>query len=163
MSKSYTRILVMLLATATFAFTLGAPTAANAHCQVPCGIYDDHARVHAMLEDVATIAKAVDKIAGLAGKTDAQSLNQKVRWITTKEAHASNIIKVVAEYFLTQKIKPKAPKDKGYNTYLQMLTDHHAVMAAAMKTKQTVDTKAVDKLRKAVVKLEKWWPKPKGR
>ena len=31
------------------------PLPTNAHCQIPCGIYDDHARVQAMLEDAATI------------------------------------------------------------------------------------------------------------
>ena len=55
------------------AVVVGATADANAHCQVPCGIYDDHARIHQMLEDVATIAKAVTQIAELAGKTDAQS------------------------------------------------------------------------------------------
>ena len=30
-----------------------------AHCQIPCGIYDDRARVASMLEDVATIHEAV--------------------------------------------------------------------------------------------------------
>ena len=39
-----------------------------AHCQIPCGIYDDHARVALMLEDVATIHKAVSQIADLAAR-----------------------------------------------------------------------------------------------
>ena len=38
---------------------LGSPQASRAHCQIPCGIYDDHARVHAMLEDVTTIEKSL--------------------------------------------------------------------------------------------------------
>ena len=37
---------------------LMVPQTANAHCQVPCGIYDDSARVQSMLEDAATITKA---------------------------------------------------------------------------------------------------------
>ena len=37
-----------------------APLSLNAHCQVPCGIYDDHARVEAMAEDAATVIKAVN-------------------------------------------------------------------------------------------------------
>lgn len=52
---------------------------ALARCQIPWGIYDDHARGPSMLEDVATIAKAVDAIADLSGKSDAQSQNQLVR------------------------------------------------------------------------------------
>ena len=137
------------------AVVVGATADANAHCQVPCGIYDDHARIHQMLEDVATIAKAVTQIAELAGKTDAQSMNQMVRWINTKETHASKIIDTVAVYFLTQKLKPS---DKNY---VAKLKDHHTVMQAAMTTKQTVDQAAVDALRASVKGLEKHWPKKK--
>lgn len=35
---------------------LVAPPRALAQCQIPCGIYDDHARMEAMLEDAATVA-----------------------------------------------------------------------------------------------------------
>ncbi len=58
---------------------------AYSHCQIPCGIYDDHARVQSMLEDVATARKSVQLIAGLSGKPDAQSNNQLVRWVMNKE------------------------------------------------------------------------------
>ena len=78
---------------------------ALAHCQIPCGIYDDHARVASMLEDVATIRKAVSQIAELAGKTDPQSQNQLVRWVMNKETHAQNIIDSISDYFLTQRVK----------------------------------------------------------
>ena len=53
----------------------------QAHCQIPCGIYDDHARVQSMLEDAATVEKSAKLIAELAGKPDAQSQNQLVRWV----------------------------------------------------------------------------------
>ena len=54
---------------------------AFAHCQIPCGIYDDHARVTAMLEDAATVEKSIKLINELAGKSDPQSQNQLVRWV----------------------------------------------------------------------------------
>ena len=75
---------------------IGNPDAASAHCQVPCGIYDDPARVQALLEDAATIRKAMKQASALAGKTDAQSVNQQIRWTMTKEAHAANVIEVVS-------------------------------------------------------------------
>jgi len=50
---------------------------ASAHCQVPCGIYDDHARIHAMQEDASTIAKAVKKLNASADKTDARTTQLK--------------------------------------------------------------------------------------
>jgi len=77
---------------------------ASAHCQIPCGIYDDHARIQAMLEDAATVAKAVKLINELAEKTDPQSQNQVVRWVMNKEKHAQNIISTVSDYFLTQRV-----------------------------------------------------------
>lgn len=144
------------------AIVLALPSTAAAHCQVPCGIYDDHARVHGMLEDVTTIAKAVGEIGALAKKSDAQSLNQATRWIMTKEQHATRIITTVSEYFLTQKIKPADPKDRrAWTKYVQLLTDHHRVMKLAMKAKQTVDGAVVAELRTAVKALEAHWPKPK--
>ena len=126
---------------------------ASAHCQVPCGIYDDHARIHAMQEDASTIAKAVKKLNASADKTDAQSLNQRVRWTNTKEEHASRIIEVVSTYFLTQKLKPvkeKAKNKAAYKEYIERLVACHQVMKKAMKTKQTVDSEAVDKLVEAI-------------
>jgi nickel superoxide dismutase len=126
------------------------PHLALAHCQVPCGIYDDAARITRMYEDTATIEKAMVQMQDLAGKGDAQSANQLTRWIITKENHASNIITTVAEYFLTQKVKPVAADDEGYAAYLAKLADHHSVMVAAMKAKQNSDPAIVAKLRAAL-------------
>lgn len=131
------RMLVLGLAAA---LTLAAlPQDAGGHCQVPCGIYDDEARIAQMAEDATTIGKAIDQINDLAGKDDAQSANQLTRWIMTKEAHASNVITIVSEYFLTQKVKPVEPGSDGYQAYLEKLADHHRVMRAAMKAKQSAD------------------------
>lgn len=132
---------------------------AQAHCQVPCGIYDDAARIARLHEDAATIAKAIAQINGLAGQHDSTAMNQATRWINTKEQHASHIIEVVAQYFLTQKVKPQAAGSPEYKDYLKTLADHHAVMAAAMKTKQTVDETAVDKLRHAIDALGRHYGK----
>lgn len=129
------------------------PQLVAAHCQVPCGIYDDAARVTRMYEDAATIEKAMLQMEDLAGKTDAQSGNQFARWAATKENHASNIITIVAEYFLTQKVKPVAADDPGYADYLAKLADHHLVMKAAMKAKQKVAPEVVTQLRAAIEKL----------
>ncbi len=126
------------------------PALASGHCQIPCGIYDDAARIERLYEDVTTIEKGIGMINDLAGKTDAQSANQLTRWIMNKEEHASNIITIVAEYFLTQKVKPVAPGAEGYEAYLQNLADHHGVMTAAMKAKQNADPQSVVALREAI-------------
>ena len=140
--------LLGLLAIATVV-ALAPQSTLLAHCQMPCGIYDDAARIKHLQEDATTIGKAVDQIRRLAEKHDAESLNQSVRWINTKEEHASSIIEIVSDYFLTQKVKPVAPGAEGYDAYLKSLADHHAVMVAAMKTKQTVDPANVEALNKA--------------
>ena len=130
------------------------PTA-SAHCQVPCGIYDDQARFTAMREDATTISKAIAKINELAGAHNSLGMNQATRWVMTKEIHASHVITVVAEYFLTQKLKPVTKGDAAYDAYLASLADHHAVMRAAMKTKQTADPAAAEALSKAIDALAK--------
>ena len=73
-----------------------------------------------------------------------------VRWIDTKEVHASHVIQVVSEYFLTQKVKTVAPGAEGYDGYLKKLADHHAVMVAAMKAKQNADPGTAEKLKAAI-------------
>ncbi len=79
---------------------------AYAHCQLPCGIYDDHARVLSMLEDVRTIEKSVRLIKELSGENDPLSQNQQIRWVMNKEEHAQKIISSMCDYFLTQRVKP---------------------------------------------------------
>lgn len=112
-----------------------------AHCQVPCGVYDDQRRFETMLEDTKTIAKALTQINELAKKSDALSKNQLARWVVTKEAHASNVQKIIAEYFMTQRIKP------GADGYMKKLPAAHAVMVAAMGCKQKVDPATAAELK----------------
>lgn len=129
---------------------------AEAHCQIPCGIYDDHNRVHQIREDITTIQKSVTLINELATKKDAQSQHQLVRWVMNKEKHAENIIRTISDYFMTQKIVPTSLGDKKY---LEQLARHHAVMVAAMKCKQSSDMKTVQALIAAVDNIEGDWPK----
>ena len=114
-----------------------------AHCQVPCGIYNDAARIIQIQEDFSTIQKAMTKIKELSQQQDATSMNQLTRWIMTKEDHASKIQKVVSEYFLTQRIKAKT-KGSEFDSYVKQATTLHQILVSAMKCKQTVDSGHVD-------------------
>jgi nickel superoxide dismutase len=122
---------------------------AAAHCEVPCGIYDDQRRFEQMLEDHQTIAKAMTAIRDLTAKrnegAEPLSANQLIRWVATKEAHATSTQDIIARYFMTQRIKPDA------DGYVKKLTAAHAVMIAAMKCKQTVDAANADALRAAIL------------
>jgi nickel superoxide dismutase len=129
--------------------------AVHAHCQIPCGIYDDHARVHAMLEDAATVEKSIKLITDLSGKDDPQSQNQLIRWVMNKEKHAQNIITTISDYFLTQRVKP-SQKD-----YSERLTRHHAVILAAMKVKQHADISYAQDLRASIETLLVYYPQDK--
>ena len=113
-----------------------------AHCQVPCGIYNDVARIIQIQEDFSTIQKAMTKIKELSQQQDATSMNQLTRWIITKEDHASKIQKVVSEYFLTQRIKAKT-EGSEFDTYVKQTTTLHQILVSAMKCKQTVDKQNV--------------------
>ena len=139
-----------LAACVTIALWTASAERTLAHCQVPCGIYDDAARIARLGEDAATIAKAVKQINALAGSHEAQAFNQAARWVATKEVHASHVIEVVSTYFLTQKVKPVAVGAEGHGAYLKKLADHHAVMVAAMKTKQKADPAVVEALHHAI-------------
>ena len=114
-----------------------------AHCQVPCGIYNDVARIIQIQEDFSTIQKAMTKIKELSQQQDATSMNQLTRWVMTKEDHASKIQKVVSDYFLTQRIKPKT-EGSEFDTYVKQTTTLHQILVSAMKCKQTVDLGHVD-------------------
>ena len=112
----------------------------HAHCQVPCGIYDDAVRIIQIREHVTTIEKAMNKIEQLTSdESSAQNFNQLVRWINTKEEHATFIQSIIADYFLAQRIKPKKNNEAGRQKYVDQTLLLQQIIVAAMKSKQTVD------------------------
>ncbi len=118
-----------------------APTQLSAHCQVPCGIYDDNNVLKSMHTDYETIEKAVKKIAELSKDTNANS-HQLVRWINNKESHAQAMQEKVLNYFLAQRLK-LAEATTNKESYLKKLETCHKVIVAAMKCKQSSDPKDV--------------------
>jgi nickel superoxide dismutase len=112
----------------------------SAHCQIPCGIYDDNARVQSMLEDAETVEKSIKMINALSEKSDASSRNQLVRWVMNKEKHAQKIITTISDYFLTQRVK------SSQEDYTKRLVDHHAVIVSAMEVKQNAEMSYVKTL-----------------
>ncbi|MGY0220094.1 superoxide dismutase, Ni [Endozoicomonadaceae bacterium StTr2] len=146
---------LLLLVVMSSGLLLFNPSLTRAHCQIPCGIYDDYARIQAMLEDAATVEKSAREIAEMAGKTDAQSQNQLVRWVMNKEKYAEKIIWTISDYFLTQRIKPD---QKDYD---EKLKKHHAVMLAAMKAKQNADVKFAIALKNSIEALAPYYPEHK--
>ena len=129
-----------------------------AHCEVPCGIYDDHAMVKQMLLDAETISKASAQIQLLAAKVDATSLNTISRWVMVKEEHSRNLQHVNAWYFMTQRVKAVPSTDPGYADYLGRLAAHHAISVNAMKAAQSLDRSAQSALRSSIEAVAPWYP-----
>jgi len=119
----------------------------GAHCEVPCGIYDDEMRANMIAEHATTIEKAMNEISELSSKAPL-NYNQIVRWVTNKELHATEVQHIVSQYFLTQRIKPDTDQ---YGKKLEVL---HQMLVAAMKCKQTTDLSNVKQLRSLLKDFE---------
>lgn len=133
---------------------------AFAHCEVPCGIYDDSVRISLIKEHITTVEKSMKLILELS-KEASPNYNQLVRWVMNKEEHASKIQEIVSQYFLHQRIKLTDPADKEkYQKYLTELELLHKLLVYSMKTKQSTDMANIEHLRKTVVAFEKSYFKP---
>jgi nickel superoxide dismutase len=143
MRRSHACLLITVLALAT-----AAP--AHAHCQIPCGIFDDELRVQLIEEHITTIEKSMNQIVAL-GKETPINYNQLVRWIDNKDQHAQEIQDIVAAYFLSQRIKtPDSREGKPWEQYVEQLATLHQIQVAATKAKQTTDLATVEALRSLV-------------
>lgn len=133
-------IMVLLL-------TLLSASSVLAHCEIPCGIYDDEMRCDMIGEHITTIERSMNMIAELSAEQD-KNYNQLIRWISNKEHHASEIQHIVYQYFMTQRIKPVDKENSvAYNKYVRQLTLLHEMLVYAMKAKQSIDITHVEKLK----------------
>ena len=131
--KCFYTVLVFLMIFLTTAY-------AAAHCEIPCGIYDDEMRVKMIAEHITTIEKSMNQIVKLRGQKP-ENCNQRVRWVMNKEDHANELQWIVSQYFMTQRIKLDA------ENYAQKLSVLHKMLVYAMKCKQTTDLSHITMLR----------------
>ncbi len=120
---------------------------ATSHCEIPCGIYDDELRIKLLLEHITTIEKSMKQIVVLE-EADHHNANQLVRWVVNKDRHADELQKIVAQYFMTQRIKLDAVD------YAKKLSVLHQMLVYGMKCKQTTDLANAEKLRSLVSEFE---------
>ena len=123
------------------------PVLVSAHCEVPCGIYDDEMRIKMLNEHIDTIEKSMMMIKDIQ-KHEEINYNQLNRWIANKDKHANKFQHIATQYFLTQRIKP------GTKHYEKKLVLLHKMVVFAMKCKQTTDMENVKELRGLVTKFE---------
>ncbi len=146
---------MLLIAVAATAVLYIVPAPVSAHCQIPCGIYDDSLRIALLNEDIATIEKSMKSITELSVAAD-KNYNQIVRWVTNKDDHADKFMEIVSDYFLAQRIKaPEAAEAAGREAYLHKLELLHQMTVTAMKCKQTTDLANVEKLKGLVADFTK--------
>jgi nickel superoxide dismutase len=136
------------------ALTLMGTVAAAAHCQIPCGIYDDGLRTKLIAEHIGTIDKSMGKIEELSAAQQ-PDFNQLSRWVANKDQHADELVHIVTYYFMGQRLKPSDLADpEKKDRYLEQLTLLHGMMFHAMKAKQTTDHQHVERLRELLGRFE---------
>ena len=129
-----------------FAF-FALPSFANAHCQIPCGLYDDENVFRELELDLRNIEKSMNEIIKLAGNAKTEQ-NQTVRWVQNKELHADHFAGKLQKYFSAQRIKLVETKDKEqFDILVSKLVLLHRMTVYAMKSKQTTDLKNLEALR----------------
>ena len=125
--------------TQRFVQALAPRTVVNAHCDIPCGIYDPHGAVLA----AETVAKMVDLIGALDGGSPADR-NNFVRCVAVKEQHAE-LVKHEVQVIWSDYFKPE---------HLVANPDLHTkvwnLLKLAGKNKQNVDAEAAAQLQVAV-------------
>ena len=121
-----------------------------AHCQIPCGIYDDPARFVLLKEHVTTMEKSMKQITELSNE-EHSNWNQVVRWVKNKEDHADEFTHLVTYYFMAQRIKPVDPaKEADHARYVARITMLHEMVFFAMKAKQSTDLGHIARLRSLI-------------
>lgn len=140
------RYIASLLITA--ALLAAGASRLGAHCQIPCGIYNDPVRFTLLEEHITTIEKSINQINQLGQQHDHPEYNQLVRWVQNKEDHVAHLTEIVTDYFLAQRVKPADPKDEAATRkYVRQVTLLHQMIIAGMKAKQGTDLKPVADLR----------------
>jgi nickel superoxide dismutase len=142
-----TRALAGLTAALAMALAL-APTTVKAHCQIPCGIYDDEMRFRMLEEHITTIEKSMNLVNELSAEPS-KNANQLVRWVMNKEHHADEMVSIVTQYFLQQRLKPEEAETNP-EKWTARVKACHQILVYAMKAKQTTDLANIEKLRAGV-------------
>ena len=87
--KNIKTIFLSLIVISTFLL----PTKSYAHCEIPCGIYQDSLRIQMINEHIETIEKSMKMINKLSAEGE-KNYNQLVRWIMNKEEHVKKFKKL---------------------------------------------------------------------
>lgn len=145
------KFILILLTSLSFLFISLKTTS---HCEVPCGIYDDELQIDLIYEHISTIEKSIEQLNEL-GSESPVNYNQMVRWINTKEDHATKIQDIVNQYFMTQRVKAVDVSDQAaFDNYVAQITSLHQMLVFSMKSKQSLDMNNIDHLKELTASFE---------
>ena len=134
---------------------IAAPTTADAHCDIPCGIYDPHAMQIAALT-IIRMNQLIDALEAPASGADKLALakyhNSLARYIAVKEEHGEickREVRVIwGDYF----------KPEHLEKYPNLHTDVWNILKLAGKNRQEVNMQAAQDLLAATQKFaEMFW------
>lgn len=133
---------------ATLVIGTGMARTAEAHCQIPCGIYDDELRAGLLTEHITTIEKSMKQIVELSA-AEKPDYNQLARWVKNKEDHVALFSEIVTYYFMAQRIKPAKAEDKAAHAlYVKQVALLHRMLVTAMQAKQSTNLAHIAELRR---------------
>lgn len=131
--------------------------AVDAHCDIPCGIYDPHQAQVAAL----TVIRMVDLIESMVkehGEGDtAEFINSMARYVAVKEEHAERVkheVRVIWGDFI---------KEAHLEEYPQLNGLVHKIMTLGSKARQTVNRETAVTLLDAVNEFAEIFWKIKGK
>lgn len=109
----------------------------SAHCQMPCGIYNDQMIYDKIDQYYDTMIKGMHVINNNKFE-NVHDRNEFVRWVMTKDKESDEVANVLLTYFLMQKIKPSNDPDS-----LELLKSIHNMLFLLVQIKQGTEIKMV--------------------
>lgn len=124
-----------------FSMSLLRCGAIEAHCQMPCGIYNDAMVFDKGDEYVLTMYKGISVLNNSPFST-VKEKNDFVRWVINKEKMSDALAEVITTYFLQQKIKP------GDSDSPKRLESAHKLLFGLVAIKQNTTLDFVEEFSK---------------
>lgn len=125
-----------LLLACLFAFS--TQNVLQAHCQMPCGIFDDTLVFKYIDQYIETMQKAVVELNDI-GNSTAKDRAQFTRWVMLKEKESDLTANLITTYFLQQAITP------GKEGSDEKTLAAHRLLFLLVKIKQNTDATYVNK------------------
>jgi len=129
------------LVLAALALCLVSVEKLEAHCQMPCGIYNDDMIYDYIDQYIKTMYKGVS-VMNNSKFSNPQERNEFIRWVIEKEKKSDEIAAMITQYFLQQKIKGGEPDTA------KRLASAHNLLCTLVTIKQHSSTEFIEEFSK---------------